>query len=78
MRKHSLKLVTPTTLNGSVVSNPPPRRLPNSEVRSREYLTEAETEQLIAAAGANRHGHRDATMIVVARRLNNDWRRAGR
>jgi type 1 fimbriae regulatory protein FimB/type 1 fimbriae regulatory protein FimE len=33
-----------------------------------EHLTEAEVERLIAAAKGNRHGHRDATMILVAYR----------
>src|ERR1700752_3267089 len=30
------------------------------------YLTEREVERLMKAAGNNRHGHRDATMILVA------------
>jgi integrase len=32
------------------------------------YLTEREVERLIEAAKSNRHGHRDATMILVAYR----------
>jgi len=45
----------------------PPRRRPNAEVRTREHLTRAEVEQLIGAAGKlGRHGHRDATMILIA------------
>jgi integrase len=43
---------------------------PNTEnftVRPR-YLTEREVERLIEAAKGNRHGHRDATMILVAYR----------
>lgn len=49
--------------------NKPPRRVPNSERRSREYLTEAEVEKLMAAAEkVGRHGHRDATMILIAYR----------
>jgi type 1 fimbriae regulatory protein FimB/type 1 fimbriae regulatory protein FimE len=41
--------------------------LPNAEYRTREYLTEREVERLMkAAAGNNRHGHRDATMISMA------------
>ena len=36
--------------------------------RKREYLTEAEVEKLIAAANANRWGHRDATMILTTYR----------
>jgi integrase len=35
-------------------------------LRTREYLTEAEVERLMAAAKGNRWGHRDATMILVA------------
>jgi integrase len=42
-----------------------PARPPNSTLRSREYLTELEVEALIAAAKANRHGHRDSTAILV-------------
>ena len=49
-------------------SKGPPRRRPNAEVRTREYLTQAEVERLIAAAGDNRNGHRDATMVLVAYR----------
>jgi integrase len=64
MGNPNLKLVTPSTVFGAVVSRPP-RKRPNSTVRAREYLTEGEVERLIKAAGTNRHGHRDATMILV-------------
>jgi type 1 fimbriae regulatory protein FimB/type 1 fimbriae regulatory protein FimE len=37
-------------------------------VRAREYLTSAEVDRLIKAAGANRNGHRDATMVLLAYR----------
>ena len=43
-----------------------PRRKPNSAYRTREHLTGAEVDRLIDAAKANRWGHRDATMILVA------------
>jgi hypothetical protein len=43
-----------------------PRRRPNADLRTREHLTEAEIERLIAAAKGNRHGHRDATMVLTA------------
>jgi integrase len=43
-------------------------RLPNSAYRVREYLTEKEVQRLIKAAGSNRWGHRDATMILIAYR----------
>lgn len=46
-----------------------PLRRKNSDYRSREYLTEVEVEQLINAAGkVGRHGHRDATIILLAYR----------
>ena len=66
MRKPHLALVAPASVNGTVTR--PPKRRTNSAVRSREYLTEAEVERLIKAAGDNRNGHRDATMILVAYR----------
>jgi integrase len=57
-----LRLVAPATENRTVM----PRRAKNSELRTREYLTEHEVEALMAAARQNRHGHRDATMILLA------------
>jgi type 1 fimbriae regulatory protein FimE len=55
---------TPTTENGKVT---PPRRVPNLERRTREYLTPDEIEKLMTAAGRlGRHGHRDATLILIA------------
>lgn len=49
--------------------NKPPRRVPYAERRSREYLTPSEVERLIKGAeGVGRHGHRDATMILIAYR----------
>ena len=62
MANPHLRLVTPTTENRTVM----PRRRKNADLRSREYLTEHEIEALMAAARQNRHGHRDATMILVA------------
>src|SRR5262245_46739144 len=62
MANAHLRLIAPTNTKRTVT----PRRRPNSEYRTREYLTEAEVEQLIEAAKANRHGHRDATMILTA------------
>jgi integrase len=59
-----LTLVTPTIENRTVT----PTRRPNGDMRTREYLTEAEIEQLIEAAKRNRNGHRDATMILAAYR----------
>jgi len=51
------------------VRSAPPRRIPNRAVRSREYLTSDEVEKLIrAAARVGRHGHRDATLILLAYR----------
>jgi integrase len=68
MRKRHLALVTPSTVYGTVDAKGPPRRRPNAEARSREYLTQAEVERLIEAAGGNRNGHRDSTMTLIAYR----------
>jgi type 1 fimbriae regulatory protein FimB/type 1 fimbriae regulatory protein FimE len=65
MAKQRLKLVSSNAENRTVVA---PLRRPNAELRSREYLTDAEVERLREAARANRWGHRDATMILVAYR----------
>jgi hypothetical protein len=46
MAKAHLKLVTPVTVNRTVT----PKRVPNSALRTREYLTQAEIERLIEAA----------------------------
>jgi integrase len=62
MAKPKLALVSPATVNRTVA----PLRRPNAELRTREYLTAAEVESLIEAAKGNRHGHRDATMILLA------------
>ncbi len=46
-----------------------PLRLKNTEYRSREYLTEDEVDQLMdAASRVGRHGHRDATLILLSYR----------
>ena len=60
--KPNLRIVTPATVNRTVT----PRRRPNAEIRTREFLTEAEIQKLIAAAKSNRWGHRDATTVLVA------------
>jgi integrase len=44
------------------------RRPTNGEVRTREHLTEDEVEKLIEAAKHNRHGHRDALMVLLTYR----------
>ncbi len=54
----------PTTKNGKVAV-----QRPYKELRPREYLTAEEVERLrTAARGVGRHGHRDATMILIAYR----------
>src|SRR2546421_2336102 len=45
-----------------------PRRPKNADVRSREYLTPAEVDKLMAAASNGRYGHRDATLLLLAYR----------
>jgi integrase len=64
MAKSHLKLVAPNTKKRTVT----PRRLPNADLRTREYLTDAEVGRLMKAASNNRHGHRDSTMVLVAYR----------
>lgn len=69
MARSHLKLVTPAIVNRTVNGHSAvatPLRRPNADLRTREYLTAGEVERLIAAAKANRWGHRDATMILVA------------
>lgn len=56
---------TPTPILRTVT----PRRVPNQQRRTREYLTPAEVADLITQAKTkNRHGQRDATMILTAYR----------
>jgi hypothetical protein len=50
MAKSHLKLVAPTTKKRTVR----PTRRPNADLRTREYLTEAEVTRLQKAAGGNR------------------------
>ena len=64
MAKSQLKLVPPSTEKRTVT----PKRRRNADLRTREYLTEAEVGKLLEAAKANRWGYRDATMILVAYR----------
>ena len=64
MATSHLRLVAPATVKRTVM----PKRPPNADLRTREYLTEAEVERLMAAARANRWGHRDAAMVLVAYR----------
>jgi integrase len=62
--KSHLKLVAPATVPRTVT----PTRPPNADLRTREYLTEAEVEWLMAVAKGNSWGQRDATMVLVAYR----------
>jgi type 1 fimbriae regulatory protein FimB/type 1 fimbriae regulatory protein FimE len=59
--KSSSLAAAPTIENRTV-----PLRLPNAALRTREHLTLAEVERLIEAARSNRHGGRDALMILLA------------
>jgi site-specific recombinase XerD len=64
MAKSNLRLVPPTEVKRTVA----PKRQKNAEVRTREHLTPSEVETLIEAVGANRYGHRDATMVLLTYR----------
>jgi type 1 fimbriae regulatory protein FimB/type 1 fimbriae regulatory protein FimE len=60
-----LKLVTPTDVSGTVGRRP--NRIANDKLRGREYLLESEVGRLEKAAlKSNRHGFRDATMIMTS------------
>lgn len=65
MRKTALKTARSAIVKRTVAM---PVRPKNAAVRTREYLTDDEVQRLAEAAKANRHGHRDATMILVAYR----------
>ena len=56
----ALRLVGPTNKKRTV------GRKANAHYRTREHLTEREVERLVEAAKDNRHGHRDATMLLLA------------
>jgi integrase len=61
LAKSHLTVVTPSNVNRTVT----PTRLPNAELRSREYLTKTEIDKLIAATKGGRYPQRDATMVLV-------------
>jgi integrase len=65
MAKPNLRVVTPNTVNRAVAT---PLRPKNAELRSREHLTTDEVERLIEATKGNRHGQRDALMILLSYR----------
>jgi type 1 fimbriae regulatory protein FimB/type 1 fimbriae regulatory protein FimE len=65
MAKPTLRLVARNAEKRTVTT---PTRRANAEYRQREYLTPTEVDRLTKAAGKNRHGHRDATMILVCYR----------
>src|SRR5450631_3231886 len=65
MAKTASKTISPAIKKRTVAM---PVRPKNADVRTREYLTDDEVQRLTEAAKANRHGHRDATMILVAYR----------
>src|SRR5258706_845134 len=62
MARPALRVITPKGENRTVT---PPRR-PNKDLRTREHLDRKEVERLMKAAGKNRNGHRDATMVLIA------------
>ncbi len=63
----ALNLASPSSNVFGRVMPAPPRKPLNTERRSREYLTEPEVEKLREAASKlGRHGHRDATMLLLS------------
>ena len=65
MAKSAAKTMPSAIIKRTVVM---PVRPKTADLRTREYLTDDEVKRLADAAKANRHGHRDATMILVAYR----------
>jgi type 1 fimbriae regulatory protein FimB/type 1 fimbriae regulatory protein FimE len=65
MGKTHLRLAAPGTVKRTVAL---PLRRKNAQLRTREYLTDAEVSKLMEAAKGNRWGHRDAAMVLVAYR----------
>src|SRR3954470_3920796 len=65
MAKSAVKIMSPRIVKRTVVM---PVRRKNADLRTREFLTDNEVQRLADAAKANRYGHRDATMILVAYR----------
>src|SRR3979490_649613 len=61
-----MNVVSAAPAPNAVKRTVPPGRRPHYHYRVREYLTEKEIERLMKAAGGNRHGHRDSTMILLA------------
>lgn len=60
---------SPSPPQASFSGKLPPRKPHNSSVRPREYLTAEEIQRLMRAARKiGRHGHRDATLILVSYR----------
>ena len=68
MAKSNLRLVPPATKNGTVPKPQPLARPKNEDLREREHLRPEEVERLIEAARVNRHGTRDALMILMTYR----------
>jgi type 1 fimbriae regulatory protein FimB/type 1 fimbriae regulatory protein FimE len=64
MAKQHLRLINPSIEKRTVT----PKRRPNADLRTREYLTEAEVERLLRGTKGNRWANRDSTMILVAYR----------
>jgi type 1 fimbriae regulatory protein FimB/type 1 fimbriae regulatory protein FimE len=62
MTQPRLKIVAPNIQKRTVM----PGRAKNADLRTREYLTEREVDALMSAARRNRHGYRDASMLLLA------------
>ena len=60
MAKSKLRLVSPTTVNRTVV----PTRRPNAELRTREHLTSKEVERLIDSTANLMHRAMDRVAVV--------------
>ena len=70
LQLHTVRCPVPSTVNGKV----PPRRQKNTDLRSREYLTQDEVARLVDAAGkTGRHRYRDRRLSLLARDRSEWW-----
>src|ERR1700676_4209273 len=57
--------VARNAVKGKVGKVGPPRRRPNHDTRTREYLTPTEMEALLDASVSGRYGQRDRTLVLL-------------
>ena len=65
-KRHQTPKTAKLSKTTAKTGNKPPIRQPNSQLRTREYLTSQEIDRIRKAArGIGRHGNRDDTLILI-------------